>query len=95
MKGLAPAAAGLSAMTENAVIDPRAIEQILVLNVCFISVFSIKQQFVAIINKVAGYNLFDIQCTDAGTRFIRLENSFNLKNPNLPRPVRVIEMGDE
>lgn len=55
----------------------------------------VHKDIVAIINKVAGYNLFDIQCTDAGTRVIRLENSFNLKNPNLPRPVRVIERGDK
>lgn len=46
---------------------------------------------VSYLNNIAGFDLFDPQCTDAGTRVVRIEGSCNLKNPKIPRQVRSIE----
>jgi len=52
-------------------------------------------ELVELLNKLAGFELFDNAVKDAGTRCIRPENSYNFKNPAMPRLVRVIEKGDE
>jgi len=49
------------------------------------------KNLVSHLNEVAGFELFDRQCTDAGTRVVRVEGGYNLKNPKLPRPVYCIE----
>jgi len=46
---------------------------------------------VSYLNETAGFKLFDTQCVDAGTRVTRIVGSCNLKNPNIPRPVLLIE----
>jgi len=46
---------------------------------------------VTYLNNIAGFDLFDLQCVDAGTRVVRIEGSCNLKNPKIPRQVRSIE----
>jgi len=45
--------------------------------------------------KSSGDIYFDNAVKDAGTRVIRPENSYNFKNPDMPRLVRVIEKVDE
>jgi len=55
---------------------------------------TLHKELVAFLNQLAGFELFDKQCTDAGTRVIRVENSLNLKNPKKPRLVKVIERNE-
>jgi len=49
------------------------------------------KSLVAYLNKLAGFDLCDPQCTDAGTRDARIKGSCNLKNPKIPRKVSLIE----
>lgn len=49
------------------------------------------KSIVSHLNEIAGFELFDKQCTDAGTRVTRIEGSFNLKNPKISRQVYVVE----
>jgi len=49
------------------------------------------KSLVAHLNKEAGFDLFDSQCTDAGTRVARPEGSCNLKNLDIPRKVSLVE----
>lgn len=50
---------------------------------------------VSYINDVAGFELFDKNCTDAGTRVTRIEGSYNLKNPDIPRLVHTVESNNQ
>lgn len=49
------------------------------------------KRLVSYLNEIAGFDLCDRQCTDAGTRVIRIEQSYNVKNPNMPRLVHTLE----
>ncbi len=47
------------------------------------------------LNDLAGFELFDKQCSDAGTRVTRMEGSYNLKNPVMPRLVYAVESNNQ
>lgn len=49
------------------------------------------KDLVSYLNDLAGFELFDRQCTDAGTRVTRIEGSYNLKNSKIPRLVRRVK----